>query len=199
MLSKWHQRFRFWGKETSEGKPDELPIWSYRSESRGDKIHWVVCNDLPTLVWLANVTRFDFHPSFSRTDRLDHPDFVVFDLDPTPPTGFPQALQVDRLVKAVLDPFDLRANVKTSGATDLHLYLPIQCRYSNKQVRGFAQNFAALMIQRFPDLITPEWKIDRPTGKVRIGFTQNVAGKTLASVCNMCPTEGAPVSCPLVW
>lgn len=123
----------------------------------------------------------------------------MFDLDPTPPAGFPQALQVDRLVKAVLDPFGLRANVKTSGATGLHLYLPIQCRYSNKQVRGFAQNFAALMIQRFPDLITPEWKIDRPTGKVRIGFTQNVAGKTPASVCNMRPTEGAPVSCPLVW
>ena len=95
----------------------------------------------------------------------------MFDLDPTPPTGFPQALQAARLVKAVMDPFGLRANVKTSGATGLHLYLPIQRRYSYKQGRGFARNVAALMIQRFPDLITPECKTDRPTGKVRIGFT----------------------------
>ena len=92
----------------------------------------MVCNDLPTLVWLANLAWFDFHPWFSRTDWPDHPDFVVFDLDPTLPTGFPQALQVARLVKAVMDPFGLRANVKTSGATCLHLHLPIQRRYSYK-------------------------------------------------------------------
>jgi bifunctional non-homologous end joining protein LigD len=102
-------------------------------------------------------------------------------------------------VKAVLDPFGLRAYMKTSDVTGLHLYLPIQRRYSYKQVRGFARNVAALMIQRFPDLITPECKTDRRTGEVRIGFTQNVAAKMLASVCNMRPTEGAPVSCPLVW
>ncbi len=189
----------FWEKEAPEGKPDWVPIWSHRSESRGDKIQWVVCNDLPTLVWLANLACIDFHPWFSRTDRPDRPDFVVFDLDPTPPAGFPQALQVARLVKAVLDPFGLRAYVKTSGATGLHVYLPIQCHYSYKQVRGFARNVAALMIRRFPDLITLEWKIDRRTGKVRIDFTQNVAGKTLASVYSMRPMEGAPVSCPLVW
>jgi bifunctional non-homologous end joining protein LigD len=189
----------FWEKEAPEGKPDWVPIWSHSSESRGDQIHWVVCNDLATLVWLVNLACIDFHPWFSRNDQPDYPDFVVFDLDPTPPAGFHQVLQVARLVKAVLDPFDLRVYLKTSGATGLHMYLPIQPRYSYKQVRGFAENVAALTIRRFPDLITPEWKISQRTGKVRIDFTQNVAGKTLASVYSMRPLEGAPVSCPLVW
>jgi bifunctional non-homologous end joining protein LigD len=193
------QETGFWEKEAPEGTPDWVPIWSHLSESRGDEIHWVVCNDFPTLVWLANLACIDFHPWFSRTDQPDCPDFVVFDLDPTPPAGFRQALQVALLLKAVLDPFGLRAYLKTSGVTGLHLYLPIQRRYSYEQVRGFAGNVAALLIRRFPKLITPEWKTNRRTGKVRIDFTQNAAGKTLASIYSMRPAEGASVSCPLVW
>ena len=186
-------------KEAPSSRPEWVLTWEHWSESKGEGIRWVICNDRATLAWLANLACIEIHAWFSRKDLPERPDFVVFDLDPSPPAGMDSVVQVARLVKVLLDQLKLKSFLKTSGATGLHVYLPIERKYSYDQVRLFAQRIAILIAETVPDLITEEWRLEKRSGKVRIDYTQNTISKTLASVYSIRPRPGAPVSCPLNW
>ncbi|MDA8443236.1 MAG: non-homologous end-joining DNA ligase [Peptococcaceae bacterium] len=183
--------------------PASAPAWVKRYATLGDSgrkiIHYVLCNDLPTLIWLANLGCIELHAWASSTDRIERPDFAVFDLDPEPPAGFADALEVALLIRGVLAEFGLQGFPKTSGASGLHINVPLRPEYSWEQVRSAVQYVATLLVRIYPQRCTVERMVGKRTGKVYIDYLQNGRGKTMACVYSVRPRPGAPVSTPLTW
>lgn len=144
---------------------------------------------------------------------LNFPDFVIFDLDPyiysgkeksgeepeLNRAGFARTCEVALWLKDVLDELELRAFVKTSGKTGLHIYVPIVRRLDYKAVRAAAEMVGRFLLQRHPGDITLEWAVEKRTGKVFVDYGQNVRGKTLAAIYSPRPAAEATVSAPLRW
>jgi bifunctional non-homologous end joining protein LigD len=140
----------------------------------------------------------DLNTWYSRVDRLDRPDFVLFDLDPSPDVGFPETVQVALLVKEALDTVGLQSFCKTSGADGIHVLVPIERRSTYEDTRQFAEIVAGALATTHRGLVTTEWSKAKRRG-VLIDANQNGEGKTIASVYSVRPKEGAPVSTPLRW
>jgi bifunctional non-homologous end joining protein LigD len=140
----------------------------------------------------------DLNTWYSRVDRLDRPDFVLFDLDPSPDVGFKEVVEVALLVKDVLDTLGLESHAKTSGSDGMHVLLPIARRHTYAQTREFAEIVAGALARSHRGLVTTEWSKARRRG-VLIDANQNGEGKTIAAVYSVRPRAGAPVSTPLRW
>jgi bifunctional non-homologous end joining protein LigD len=141
----------------------------------------------------------DMNAWYSRVDKPDRPDFVLFDLDPPDePTGFAQAIEVAHLIRALLDELELPGYVKTSGADGIHVVAPITRRSTFQQTYDFAEQASRLLEQRHDGLVTTEWLKKKRRG-VLVDHRQNGHGKTIASVYSVRPKPGAPVSTPLRW
>lgn len=189
----------FYQKDTPDHAPDWIPTWRYWAEDSGRWIRFTLCEDLPTLIWLANQACLEIHPWLSTVAQPDRPDLAVIDLDPAEPAGFAEARQVSFLVRDLLDTLGLRGYPKLSGATGIHVYVPISPRYGYRQVAAFVRECGRLLLRLAPDRITLERAVHRRTGKVYVDYLQNVRGKTLVSVYCPRPLPGAPVSCPVTW
>ena len=187
----------FWRKRL----PDHAPPWIRRWTYHGDEseVTYIVVEEPATLGWIANSGSIDIHPWHSRVDAPDRPDWAVFDLDPFPPLTFEDVVLVARLVKAALDHYGLRGLPKTSGQTGLQIYVPIDRGPTQSQVRDWVEEVARAIGRVVPDRITWDWSVARRTGKLRIDYTQNVVGKTLAAPYSPRPAPGAPVSTPVTW
>jgi bifunctional non-homologous end joining protein LigD len=135
---------------------------------------------------------------YSRVDKPDRPDFVLFDLDPSPDVGIRETVQVALLVKAALDAFGLVGFPKTSSAEGMHVLVPIERRYTYDDTRRFAEIVAGAIARTNRGLATTEWTKSKRRG-VLIDANQNGEGKTIASVYSVRPRRGAPVSTPLRW
>jgi bifunctional non-homologous end joining protein LigD len=135
---------------------------------------------------------------YSRVDKPDRPDFVLFDLDPSPDVGFKETAQVALLVKAALDALGLVGFPKTSSADGMHVLVPIERRYTFEDTRRFAEIVAGAIARSNRGLATTEWTRSKRRG-VLIDANQNGEGKTIASVYSVRPRRGAPVSTPLRW
>jgi bifunctional non-homologous end joining protein LigD len=140
----------------------------------------------------------DMNVWYSRVDKPERPDFVLFDLDPSPDVGFKETVQVALLVKEVLDALELVGYPKTSGSDGIHVLVPIQRRYRYADTREFAEIVARTLERTHRGLVTTEWSKAKRRG-VLIDANQNGEGKTIASVYSVRPREGAPVSTPLHW
>ena len=140
----------------------------------------------------------DLNTWYSRIDKHDRPDWVLFDLDPSPDVGFPETVQVALLVKQVLDTLGLESFVKTSGADGIHVLVPIARRHTYADTREFSAIIAGALARTHRGLVTTEWTKAKRRG-VLIDSNQNGEGKTIASVYSVRPKEGAPVSTPLRW
>ncbi len=141
----------------------------------------------------------DMNAWYSRVDRPDRPDYVVFDLDPPDePGGFEQAIEVAHLVRELLDEVGLPGHVKTSGADGIHVLAPVKRRATFADTYAFAEAAARLLERRHPGLVTTEW-LKRKREGVLLDHRQNGWGKTIASVYSVRPRPGAPVSTPLRW
>jgi bifunctional non-homologous end joining protein LigD len=135
---------------------------------------------------------------YSRIDRPDRPDFVLFDLDPTPEVPWSQTIKVALLVRDLLAMLRLESFPKTSGGKGFHILVPIDRRSTYDDTRAFAEHVARAIVRTHPDLATTEWSKARRRG-VLIDANQNGEGKTIASVYSVRPRPGAPVSTPLAW
>lgn len=180
------------------------PAWMKRASvemgSGGDErtIEVPAVNDELALLWMVNTGCIECHTWYSRMDRLDRPDWVVFDLDPSDDVGFAEAVQVARLVKRALDDVGLVSFPKTSGAHGIHVLVPIERRHTYEEARRFADGVARRLAEEHPELATIEWSKARRRG-VLIDARQNAKGKSIASVYSVRPMPGAPVSMPLRW
>ena len=140
----------------------------------------------------------DLNTWYSRVDRPERPDFVLFDLDPAADAGFPEVIQVALLVKEVLDALGLAGFPKTSGSDGMHVLVPVERRYTYEDTREFAEIVAGTLARTHRGLVTTEWTKAKRRG-VLIDANQNGEGKTIASVYSVRPHPGAPVSTPLRW
>src|SRR5262249_30088038 len=140
----------------------------------------------------------DMNTWYSRVDKPERPDFVLFDLDPSPDVGFKETVEVALLVKQALDSLGLESFPKTSGADGIHVLVPIARRHTYDDTRRFAEVIARALAMAHRGLVTTEWAKAKRRG-VLIDSNQNGEGKTIASVYSVRPKEGAPVSTPLRW
>lgn len=185
--------------------PGYAPDWlkTYDEESaRGNQrklVRYAIINDLKSLVWAANQASLEMHPWLSRVGTIDYPDFAVFDLDPMENTGFEDARQLALALKRLLEMEGLKGFPKTSGATGLQVYVPVEARYTYRQVRAFAEFFCRVLEKTFPEIATTERSIKNRSGKVYLDYLQNVKGKTLIAPYSPRPLAGAMVSAPITW
>jgi bifunctional non-homologous end joining protein LigD len=189
----------FYEKQAPSHKPDWMPVAPIHSDVRGGAIEFCTAPDKPSLMWFANMGCIEIHPWLSRIRSVDRPDFAIFDLDPADGAGWEQVVDAALHIKVVLDSLGLRAYPKTSGATGLHIYVPLDPVHSYGRVRRFVEAVGRLMVAADPSNVTMEWDIPARAGKVFVDHNQNVGGKTIASVYAVRPRPGAPVSTPLTW
>jgi len=192
----------FFQKDAPSHMPAWIPTFSYRSTSRATRekrtLRYPLVNDELALLWMANMGCIDMNTWYSRVDRPARPDWVLFDLDPSPDVGFPEVVRVALLVKDVLDALGLVGFPKTSGADGFHVLVPVVRRYSYDQTRELAEIVAGTLARLHRGLVTTEWARAKRRG-VLIDANQNGEGKTIASVYSVRPRAGAPVSTPLRW
>jgi bifunctional non-homologous end joining protein LigD len=187
--------------------PSHMPDWIGRfhvqvstreSPPRRKWIDAPLVNDEDALVWMVNMGCIDMNTWYSRVDKPDRPDFVLFDLDPSPDVGFPETVQVALIVKQALDALGLQSFPKTSSAEGMHVLVPIERRYTYDDTREFSEIVGAAIARVHRGLATTEWSKRKRRG-VLIDSNQNGEGKTIASVYSVRPRPGAPVSTPLRW
>ena len=182
--------------------PKSIPSWIQRatvySDERGGEMDYVMAQDRPSLLFLTNLGCIDHNPWSSRFDNQDYPDYVFFDLDPTPETPFSTVLRVARSIYKVLLSTRLVCFLKTSGATGFHIYVPLEPIYKYAQTRTFAEIISQIVASELPRDTTLERSIrKRPAGRVLLDALQNAKGKPLAAVYSARAHPGATVSTPV--
>jgi bifunctional non-homologous end joining protein LigD len=193
----------FFQKDKPAGMPEwiqtvNIEVTTRDSPRQRRRIDAPLVNDELALLWMVNMACIDLNTWYSRIDKLDRPDFVLFDLDPSPDVGFLETVEVALLVKEALDALGLESFPKTSGADGMHVLVPVERRHSYDDTREFAEIVARALASTHRGLVTTEWTKAKRRG-VLIDANQNGEGKTIASVYSVRPKEGAPVSTPLRW
>ena len=192
----------FFQKDAPKHMPEWIPRKAYISTSRESRekrmIDYPLVNDDLALLWMVNMGCIDMNTWYSRIDKPDRPDFVLFDLDPSEDVGFRETVQVTLLVKQALDALGLVSFPKTSGAEGMHVLVPIARRWTYADTREFSEIVARALARTHRGLVTTEWSKAKRKG-VLIDSNQNGEGKTIASVYSVRPKDGAPVSTPLRW
>jgi bifunctional non-homologous end joining protein LigD len=172
------------------------PIWS---ESNHRTVHFVLANDLPTLVWIANLASIELHPSLSLAADIATPTMIVFDLDPGPPANIVQCAQVGLWVREIFNHFGLQSFPKTSGSKGLQIYVPLNTKTTYEQTKSFAHALARLLEQEHPELVVSDMKKAVRTNKVFVDWSQNDQHKTTISVYSLRAREHPTVSTPVTW
>ncbi|HEX8871941.1 MAG TPA: DNA ligase D, partial [Candidatus Acidoferrum sp.] len=185
----------FFQKDVREGMPDWLATVAVESEGRGEKIHYAIANDCASLLFLTGLGCIDHNPWASRAEDLDHPDYFFFDLDPSEGTEFSVVVAVARALYQELDQLELKVFLKTSGATGIHMYLPVEPMYTYEQLRTFAEIVSRMVTAKHGNLVTNERSVaKRPAGRVLIDVHQNAHGRPLAAPYVVRAFPKAPVS-----
>ena len=183
--------------------PSHRPEWVRAEpiELRSKTIHFVVCDDLPTLVWLANLADLELHPSLSLVDDINRPTVMAFDLDPGPGTGLPECCEVAVLLRDALTQLGLESFAKTSGSKGIQVYVPL----NNEDVdydhgsKRLSHALARHLEAQHPKLIVSQQKKELRKGKVLIDWSQNDEHKTTVGVYSLRARERPTVSTPLAW
>jgi bifunctional non-homologous end joining protein LigD len=198
----WKGKF-FFQKDAPSHMPDWIPTVEVMASTRERPprkrlLRMPIVNDDLALLWMVNMGCIDLNTWYSAVPRLDRPDWVLFDLDPSEDAGFREVVEVALLVKQALDSLGLASLAKTSGSDGMHVLVPIARRSTYAQTREFAEIIAGALAGTHRGLVTTEWTKSKRRG-VLIDSNQNGEGKTIASVYSVRPKEGAPVSTPLRW
>jgi bifunctional non-homologous end joining protein LigD len=189
----------FFMKRTPSPSPEWLETCSITHASES-VIAFPMIQDAAALLWVVNLGCIDLNPWYSRCDDVERPDYFHFDLDPGPGAPFPRVLEAGLLVRDALTSIGLPAYAKTSGASGLHIYVPLKRGPLQKEVWTFTKAFAVALAERHPKILTAQYRIaKRPRGRVLVDYNQNAWGRTLASVYSVRPTKAASISTPVTW
>src|SRR4051794_22292760 len=189
----------FYEKRCPAHRPDWVQTASIWSERHGKEIDYCLAQDLPTLVWLANLADIELHTSLSVVDDLQRPTAMVFDLDPGEPADIVDCCQVGVWIRGMLGELGLESHVKVSGSGGLHVYVPLNSEVTYEQTKPFARAVAETLEKQFPDrVVSRRTKKLRP-GRVLADWTQNDESKTTVSVYSLREGERPTVSAPLRW
>ncbi len=188
----------FYEKDAPAGIPPWVETFNTYSETAQRELDYIVCNDLDTLIWLANLAVLEINITLSTIDNYDTPDLLLFDIDPEPPYSFDDVIDIALSLKEKLDELNFKSFVKTSGKKGLHVVLPIIKSYNFKQTREFVHQFGKFMA-RESDLVVSEFRNSRDPGTIFIDYLQNTRGKTMITPYSLRAQAKATVSTPLEW
>jgi bifunctional non-homologous end joining protein LigD len=188
----------FFEKNAPEGTPQWIKTKIIYSATSKRDVYYIVCNDLDTLIWLANLAALEIHMPFSKKDALDKPDFLFFDVDPEPPATLSDAAEVALLLKDKLSDLGLTPYVKTSGKKGLHVVIPIVPEHTFDKTRAFVHNIG-IELAKESDIVVSEFKDTKKPGKVFVDYLQNSPMRTMVVPYSLRPTPDATVSTPLEW
>jgi bifunctional non-homologous end joining protein LigD len=189
----------FYEKNAPQHRPDWVktaPIWS---EGNHRTVHYILANDLPTLVWLANLAAIELHPSLALAKDITCPTMMVFDLDPGPPANIVQCCQVGLWLREIFEHFSLQSFPKTSGSKGLQIYVPLNTPTKYDFTKTFAHALAQLLEQQHPEMVVSEMKKSVRTGKVFVDWSQNDEHKTTVAAYSLRAREKPTVSTPVTW
>jgi bifunctional non-homologous end joining protein LigD len=187
----------FYQKNVKGKAPDWVRTFPYTT-SDGENKEFLVGSDEATLLWMANLGCIEMNPWFSRIQAEDNPDFCIIDLDPDKNT-FEQVIQAALEVKKVLDELGVPSYPKTSGSTGIHIYIPLEAKYTYDQSQMFAKIIVTLVHHRIPEFTSIERMIKNRKGQMYLDHLQNRPGATVAGPYSLRPKPGATVSMPLHW
>jgi bifunctional non-homologous end joining protein LigD len=183
--------------------PTPRPEWielCHIEHSSGNIIDFPMIQDLASLLWVVNLGCIDLNQWDARCDDVDRPDYLHFDLDPVPGATFQKVIDTALLVRDGLESLKIPSYAKTTGSKGIHVYVPIQRGPTQKQVWGFAKEFAHALAAQAPKLVTAIYVVSkRPKGRVLVDYNQNAWGRTLASIYSVRPHPKASVSTPVKW
>ena len=191
----------FFHKDAGGSAPPWVPSVQVPSDSRGgDTIDYILCNDLCTLLYMANLGCIELNPWASRKQHLLKPDYIVMDLDPSDKNTFDHVVEAALAVKVILDRIKVKGYCKTSGSSGLHIYIPTGARYTYEQLAPVAKDIMLVVQGMLPKTTTLERSLaKRDKRKIYLDHLQNRKGQTIASVYSIRPKPGATVSTPLKW
>jgi bifunctional non-homologous end joining protein LigD len=202
-MKRWREGLEggsFFQKQAPKGIPKWIPTRRFQTfprEGGSRMVDFPLVNSADALLWMVQMHCIDMNAWYSRVDKPDRPDFVLFDLDP-PDDGFAFAVRVAHLIHESLESLELESYVKTSGADGIHVLVPIARRHGFDETYEFAELLSRKLEDEHPGEVTTEW-LKRKRSGVLVDHRQNGWGKTIASVYSVRPKPGAPVSTPLQW
>lgn len=188
----------FYGKDAPKGTPSWVETFRRYSKTAKRNLDYIVCNNLDTLLWLANLAALELHIPLAKKDSYENPDLVLFDVDPEPPADINNAIEVAKLVKEILDDLSLVCFVKTSGKKGFHIVVPIISKKSYKYTRDFVHQIGKKLAKE-NEFIVSEFSRSQEPGTVYLDYGQNSSGKTMICPYSLRATKSASVSTPLDW
>jgi len=202
-MKRWREGIAgssFFQKQAPKGIPAWLPTRTFTTHPReggSREVDFPLVNSREALLWMVQMHCIDMNAWYSRVDKPERPDFVLFDLDP-PDGGFALAVRAAHLVREALGELGLESHAKTSGADGIHVLVPIARRHGFDETHAFAEAVSKRLAAANPGVVTTEW-LKRKREGVLLDYHQNGAGKTIASAYSVRPRPGAPVSTPVLW
>lgn len=189
----------FYEKNCPVYRPEWMKTAKIWSPGNNRFMYYCVVEDLPTLVWLANLADLELHVSLSRAPEMQRPTVIAFDLDPGAPANIVQCCQVGLRVRDIFAKFGLESFAKTSGSKGLQIYVPLNTPVSYDQTKPFARAIARLLENRHPDEVVSDMKKALRTNKVFVDWSQNDDYKTTVCVYSLRAKERPTVSTPVTW
>lgn len=189
----------FYQKEAPEKRPDWLATTPVPSETRGVPINYLLCNDLPSLVWMANAANLEFHTFMHKAPKLDKPTMVVFDLDPGPGVGLEECAQVASWLRDDLLHLGLKSWAKVSGGKGMQMHVPVNGPCTYEQSKAVSNGLANILARDHPEQVTALMSKELRPGKVFIDWSQNDAHKTTACVYSLRAQPLPSVASPVSW
>jgi bifunctional non-homologous end joining protein LigD len=189
----------FYEKNCPEHRPEWVQTVRVWSSGNNKWMNYCLAEDLPTLVWAANLADLELHTSLSLGKDILRPTFLVFDLDPGPPANIVQCCQVGLWVRDIFAKLQLQSFAKTSGSKGLQIYVPLNTAVTYDQTKPFAHELARLLERQHPELVVSDMKKALRTGKVLVDWSQNDDHKTTVCVYSLRAKERPTVSTPVKW
>jgi bifunctional non-homologous end joining protein LigD len=188
----------FYEKDAPQGTPPWVKTMKSYSKTSKRDINFILCNDLDTLIWLANIAAIEIHIPFSKVGSREKPDMVFFDIDPEPPATYKEATSVALLLKEKLGNLGIEPYVKTSGKKGLHVIIPIFPEYSFQETKTFVHKIGRQLATEH-QLVVSEFNETKKPGKVFVDYLQNSRRRTMVSPYSLRAVQEATVSTPLSW
>jgi bifunctional non-homologous end joining protein LigD len=190
----------FFQKDAGGAAPDWVKSIKLFSDSANKNIDYILCNNKATLIYLANLGCIEINPWHSAVPTLDKPDYLIIDIDPSEKNTFDQVIDSANVIHAVLEKAKAPNFCKTSGASGMHVYVPMGGKYTYEQVKFFAELICQLTNDELPSFTTLERNLRKRGPKhIYLDHLQNRKGQTIACVYSLRPHPGATVSTPLDW
>jgi bifunctional non-homologous end joining protein LigD len=189
----------FYEKQAPSHTPDWVPRAHVVGLSTKRPIDFLLANNTAALLFVASLGCIEMHPLHSRADSIERPDYAFFDLDPFPPITFETVRRVATMVKVALEQLGLKGYPKTSGATGMQVYVPLDGSHTYGEARAFVERVCRLINKTWPEGTTMEWEIAKRSGKVFLDYAMVSEGRNIGSVYSVRAKPGAPVSTPLRW